>query len=238
MFDNVGSIISSIAEGLSVTIWATLGGIALTVVLSFAAGLGMLARWWPVRALSRTYVEFFRGTSEVVQLFWIFFVLPLLVGFQMVPLFAGIVVLGLNHGAYGGEIVRGAIQSVPKAQLEGARALNLRPFDTLMRVVVPQAVVEMIPPFTNLFIALMKSTALLYFVSAGEITERGELLRPVYAQDTVVIYTVVLLFYLLLAVAITLVMRWLERLGARALGRAPTSGPSVFARLSGRGGVA
>ncbi|WP_236794938.1 ectoine/hydroxyectoine ABC transporter permease subunit EhuC [Amycolatopsis sp. GM8] len=214
-------IFSSILSGLDATIEATLGGIALTIVLSFVAGLAMLSssRW--VRFVSRVYVEAFRGTSEVVQLFWLFFVLPALVGFKLIPLFAGIIVLGLNHGAYGAEIVRGAVQSVPKAQREGAIALSLSPFQRMFRVLLPQAVVEMYPPFNNLFIQLLKSTALLSFISAGEITEKGELLRPVYGSKLVFIYGVELVWYLLLAVLITVVMRFLERRGARRLGREP-----------------
>lgn len=227
--ENFGLIFSSILEGLTTTIWATLGGIALTIVLSFAAGLGMLARWAPTRWVSRFYVEIFRGTSEVVQLFWIFFVLPLLVGFRLVPLFAGILVLGLNHGAYGAEIVRGAVQSVPKAQHEGAIALNLSPAHRMFRVILPQAVVEMMPTFNNLFIQLLKSTALLYFISAGEMTQMGELLRPALRiSDAVVIYSVELVFYLLLAIVITVVMRALERAGARRLGRKPPERKRIF----------
>jgi polar amino acid transport system permease protein len=172
-------ILSSILSGLTATIWAAVGGIVLTIVLAFVAGLASLSSSRIVRFISRVYVEAFRGTSEVVQLFWLYFVLPALVGFKLVPLFAGILVLGLNHGAYGAEIVRGALNSVPKAQYEGAVALNLTPAQRMFRVIMPQAVVEMLPPFNNLFIQLLKSTALLSFISAGEITEKGELLRPV-----------------------------------------------------------
>jgi len=216
------TILSSILSGLTTTIWATVGGILLTIVLAFVAGLAMLSPSRVVRFISRVYVEGFRGTSEVVQLFWLFFVLPALVGFKLIPLAAGILVLGLNHGAYGAEIVRGAVQSVPKAQQEGALALSLSPAQRMFRVILPQAVVEMYPPFNTLFIQLLKSTALLYFISAGEITEKGELLRPVFGSDLVFIYGVELVFYLLLAVVITMVMRLLERAGARRLGRRPS----------------
>lgn len=235
MSENFGVIFSSILDGLTTTIWAALGGIALTIVLSFAAGLGMLSRWWPARTLARVYVEIFRGTSEVVQLFWIFFVLPLLVGFRLVPLFAGILVLGLNHGAYGGEIVRGAVQSVPKAQHEGAIALNFGPVHRMFRVILPQAVVEMMPPFNNLFIQLLKSTALLFFISAGEMTEKGELLRPVFGPDIMVIYGVELVFYLALAILITVVMRALERAGAKRIGRMPAPRTKFLAKAQGGG---
>ena len=112
------------------------GGIVIATVLSFAFGLAMLSRWRAVRALARVYVEIWRGTSEVVQLMWIYFVLPVLVGYQIVPLAAGIAVLGLNFGAYGAEIVRGAVQSVPRAQYEGAVALSLTPRQRMLRVIV------------------------------------------------------------------------------------------------------
>ncbi len=108
-----------------------------------------------------------------MQLFWIFFVLPVLVGFQFVPLVAGVAVLGLNHGAYGAEIVRGAVQSVPKAQYEGAIALSLSPAQRMRRVILPQAVVEMLPPFNNLFIQLLKCTAILSFIVVPEMTRQA-----------------------------------------------------------------
>lgn len=232
------TILSSILNGLSATIYATVGGIALTIVLAFIAGLAMLSQSRTVRFISRVYVEGFRGTSEVVQLFWLYFVLPALVGLKLIPLFAGVLVLGLNHGAYGAEIVRGAVQSVPRAQREGAIALSLSPAQRMFRVILPQAVVEMLPPFNNLFIQLMKSTALLFFISAGEITEKGELLRPVFGSDLVFIYGVELVLYLLIAIVITTVMRFLERVGARRLGRRPPSRRARAAEKAPESGVA
>nr|WP_211177374.1 ectoine/hydroxyectoine ABC transporter permease subunit EhuC [Pseudonocardia acidicola] len=210
-------------DGLAPTVIATVGGILLTIVLSFAAGLALLSPRRPVRGVSRIYVEAFRGTSEVVQLFWIYFVLPVLVGFQLVPLFAGVVVLGLNHGAYGAEIVRGAVQSVPRTQYEGAIALSLSPAQRMRRVILPQAVVEMLPSFNNLFIQLLKSTAILSFIVVPEVTERGvQVLVPNFGGDIVVIFVLMLLIYLVLAVLITAVMRLAERVAARKVGRRPS----------------
>ncbi len=221
MSSSVSHIITSVLSGLTATAIAAFGGIVLTVVLSLVAGLALGARSRLVRGISRVYVEIFRGTSEVVQLFWLFFVLPVLVGFQLVPMFAGILVLGLNHGAYGAEIVRGAVGSVPRAQVEGAIALNLTPAQRMRRVVLPQAFAEMLPPFNNLFIQLLKSTALLSFISVPEMARQGELLRPVFGADIGWIYGTELVLYLLLAVLITTGMRALERRAARRLGRAP-----------------
>jgi polar amino acid transport system permease protein len=222
MFENLPVIISRLSEGVPQTIIAAVGGIALTIVLSIVAGLGMLAPSRAVRTVSRVYVEVFRGTSEVVQLFWIFFVLPALVGYQIIPLGAGILVLGLNHGAYGAEIVRGAVQSVPKAQYEGSIALSLSPRDRMFRVILPQALVEMLPPFNNLFIQLLKSTALLSLVVVNEVVRQGQLVAAnLGVGEKLTVFLVELVIFLVLALIITYVMRLLERRAGARLGRAP-----------------
>jgi polar amino acid transport system permease protein len=216
-----------LAQGLPPTIIATVAGIVLTIVLSVVAGLALLSPSRTVRVISRIYVEGLRGTSEVVQLFWIFFALPVLVGFQIVPIWAGVLVLGLNHGAYGAEVVRGAIQSVPRAQYEGALALSLSPSQRMRRVILPQAVVEMLPPFNNLFIQLLKSTALLSFVFIHEITYQGtQVLIPNFNSQAFTILLTLLVFYLVMSLLITAGMRALERVAAGRLGRTP----SVHAR--------
>jgi polar amino acid transport system permease protein len=224
---DLGTFVRVLAQGLPPTIIATVAGIVLTIVLSVVAGLALLSPSRTVRVISRIYVEGLRGTSEVVQLFWIFFALPVLVGFQIVPIWAGVLVLGLNHGAYGAEVVRGAIQSVPRAQYEGALALSLSPSQRMRRVILPQAVVEMLPPFNNLFIQLLKSTALLSFVYIHEITYQGtQVLIPNFNQQAFTILMILLVFYLVMSLMITAGMRALERVAAGRLGRTP----SVHAR--------
>jgi polar amino acid transport system permease protein len=223
--ENLGTWLSILNQGLSYTLIATIGGIALTIVLSLVAGLALLSPLKWVRVVSRIYVEGLRGTSEVVQLFWIFFALPVLVGFEFIPIWGGVAVLGLNHGAYGAEIVRGAVQSVPKAQYEGALALSLSPAQRMRRVILPQAVAEMIPPFNNLFIQLLKSTAILSFVFIPEITRQAtEVLVPNFNPWVIQIYLLLLLYYLVLSLIITSVMRLLERTVAARLGRRPIRG--------------
>ncbi|HEY0448468.1 ectoine/hydroxyectoine ABC transporter permease subunit EhuC [Actinophytocola sp.] len=223
MFDNVPLFVETILDGLLLTVEATLGGILIATVLSFVFGLAMLSGSRTVRVIARIYVEVWRGTSEVVQLIWIYFVLPILVGYQIVPLMAGILVLGLNFGAYGAEIVRGAIQSVPRAQYEGAIALSLTPAQRMRRVILPQALVEMVPPFNNLFIQLLKGSALLTIITVHEMTYQArEVLVDRFISQAWLIWLLVLLFYLVLAVLITTLMRFVERRAARLVGRGPS----------------
>ncbi|MCT2585042.1 ectoine/hydroxyectoine ABC transporter permease subunit EhuC [Actinophytocola gossypii] len=234
MFENVPEYISTAADGLWITVGATVAGIAIAAVLSFVFGLAMLSRLKTVRVIARIYVEIWRGTSEVVQLYWVMFALPILLGYRLVPLLVGILVLGLNFGAYGAEIVRGAVQSVPRAQYEGTIALSMTPAQRMRRVILPQALVEMVPPFNNLFIQLLKGSALLTIIGVSELTHQGkEVLIPRNVSEAATIWTVILLFYLLLAILITMGMRWLERRAAALVGRQPTKRDSVFARFGG-----
>jgi len=147
-----------ILQGALTTAQLTVLGCALALVVAFIAGLGRLSRSFLVRAAATAYIEFFRGTSIFVQLFWAYFVLPLL-GISLTPLQAGILALGLNVGAYGAEVVRGAVQSVGREQYEACIALNLTRWQCLRHVILPQAFVLMLPTFGNNAIELLKGTA-------------------------------------------------------------------------------
>jgi polar amino acid transport system permease protein len=231
--ENLPRIVAVLLQGLPATLIATVGGIALTLVASFTAGLALLSPRRAVRLPARIYVEGFRGTSEVVQLFWIYFVLPVLVGLQLVPLYAGVLVLGLNHGAYGAEIVRGAVLSVPRAQYEGCVALSMSPAQRMRRVILPQAVVEMLPPFNNLFIQLLKSTAILSLITVADVTRQGTaILIPNFGGDTGTIFICLALIYLVLAALVTAAMRLAERVAARKVGRRPSREARVAAVVS------
>lgn len=196
---------------LQLTFWSTILG----AILAFAAGLGRMAKSWPVRALSVCYIEIFRGTSLLVQLFWLYFALPVLgeavgINLRMPPVVAGVAALSLNIGAYGAEVVRGAVQAVSRNQYEAAHALNFSPRKTLFRIVLPQAIPEMMPPFDNLAVQNLKDTALVSLISLADLAMRAESLRN-YTQDSATIYSLVLLMYFGMALMLTALMRLLER---------------------------
>jgi polar amino acid transport system permease protein len=123
---------------------------------------------------------------------------------------AGILVLGLNTGAYGAEVVRGAIHAVPMGQKEAAVALNFSPFQRMRRVIVPQALVAMIPPAGNLLIELLKNTALVSLITLSELTFAAQTLRADTLRTTE-IFGLVLLLYFAVALFLTFCMRQLER---------------------------
>lgn len=194
--------------GLVVTLQLTAGGACVALLLSFAGGLGRIARNAPLRALAGLYIEVFRGTSALVQLFWVYFVLPFF-GVDIGAMTAGILVLGLNIGAYGSEVVRGAIQAVPSGQYEAATALNLSRARTIWRIAIPQALPTMVPPAGNLLIELLKATALVSLIAISELTFVAQTLRADTLR-TAEIFSLVLLVYFGVAMVLTYGMRTLE----------------------------
>ncbi|GHJ37272.1 ectoine/hydroxyectoine ABC transporter permease subunit EhuC [Streptomyces sp. TS71-3] len=210
--------VSQAVSGLGVTVEATLLGALLALVLSFVFGLMANSKPLLVRGISRVIVEFFRGTSLYVQLFWLFYAFPLVSGYELSALFCGVLAFGMNYGAYGSEVVRGAINAVPKAQWEAAIALNMSPWQRMRRVIMPQALVQMIPPFTNLLIQLLKATPLLWLIGAADLTTAIQQMRDRTGSSTAA-YLTLLVVYFVLAYAMTLVLNAVERAGKRRLGQ-------------------
>ncbi|MEU6194907.1 ectoine/hydroxyectoine ABC transporter permease subunit EhuC [Streptomyces sp. NPDC047061] len=186
-----------------------LGGLLMTAV-ALVVGVARTDRHWIVRFLAGLYTEVFRGTSALVMIFWVFFVLPVALGWQLVPLWAGTLALGLTYGAYGAEIVRGALGAVDPAQREGGIALGFTPWHRLRLILLPQAVTEMIPSYCNLLVELLKGTALVSVTGMGDLAFSGNLVR-LALQESAHIYTYLLVVYFVIAFVITRLMRGLEK---------------------------
>jgi polar amino acid transport system permease protein len=209
------------ADALLAALWVTVYLTVLSAITAFLVSLvlGLMARQQHVvpRTIARVIIEFFRGTSLLVQIFWLFFVLPQL-GFRLEPLAVAVVALGLNFGAYGAEIVRGALNAVPKAQWEGAIALNLTPYQRMRRVIFPQALPLMIPPFNNLLIQLLKSTPLVFLIGLGDLTFIGDQYRDSLGNENF-IFPLLLVIYFVLSYVLTLFMHLLEARAKARLGQ-------------------
>ena len=204
-------------QGAILTVEITLLGSLLAVAAGVLAALARLYGPAPLRWLATAYVEVFRGTSALVQLFWLFFVLPQF-GLTLAPFLVAVLALGLNIGAYGSEVVRGAIQGVARGQWEATTALNMTRAQALRRVILPQAFVAMIPPWGNLVIELLKMTSLVSLITLADLTFRAQTLNQATFR-TVPIFTLVLLIYLALSLALTIVLRYAERRASAGLAR-------------------
>lgn len=220
------NVTSQLFDALMVTLQLTVLGGLLGTALAVASGLATFSSWAVVRAVVRSYVEVFRGTSAIVQLFWAAFALPLVAPalpdfiperfVRWTPIEAGVIVLGFNMGAYGSEVVRAGIQAIGQGQREAAVALSLTPFQRMRHVIFPQAVLVMLPPYGNLLIELLKGTALVSTALAAELVFVAAKLRTT-GTDAAPLYSSLLIIYFAIALVITAMVRSLEWYFSRGL---------------------
>jgi len=228
MSENIDALITlwpRFVDGIFVTLQLTIGGSVLAFFIAAALGIAARQENILVRGGARVFIEFFRGTSLLVQLFWFFYVLPLIfpdlfTNREMAGLVAGIVGLGLNYGAYGAEVVRGALNAVPRGQFEASVALSLSPARRLFRIIWPQAWAIMIPSLSNLGIMLLKGTAVASVILMQDITFISNVLRQ-RTNDSFFTYGVTMVMYFLIAYVLVLIANAVEVRAKNRLGTGP-----------------
>ena len=205
-----------IAKGIGVT----LGFTALTVVLGLLVGMvialgRMTKRRWlaaPLVAL----VELFRCTPVLVQLIWVYYALPVLIGLELSPAEAAIITLALYGGAFYAEIIRGGIVSIELGQWDAAYALGLRTWQLMLKVILPQAMRRMLPPLVNQSIMQLKNTSLVSVLAVPDILYQGQLITSATYRPLET-YTMVAVVYF----AILYPLTWLATQMERKLARHP-----------------
>lgn len=197
-------------QGLWVTIRMTFLALILSCFIGLVIGLGGMSKVKWISALSAAYLAWFRGTPLLVQLMLLYYGLAISLHIDFSASVAGILGLGMYSGAYVSEIVRGAIQSIDRGQMEAGRSLGLSHWQTMFKVILPQAVRRMLPPLANEFIALTKNSSLLSVITVAELMR---------AANTIVadnykyfeIYLTIAIFYFVVNFVISALIRILER---------------------------
>jgi polar amino acid transport system permease protein len=192
-----------------VSVELTLIVMALSLAAGLVVALARLTRVRAIRAAATTYVEVIRGTPCLLQLFYIYFVLPAF-GIRFPPFTAGVIGLTINYAAYLSEVYRAGIQAVAKGQLEGAQALGMSRSLTMRLVVLPQAFRIVVPPLGNYFVSLFKDTALVSTITVKELLFEGQLLSSTTFQYFSIL-TIVGAIYLALCYPGSLAVQYLER---------------------------
>jgi len=205
----VREILPTLLEGVKLTILATLLGSAVAAVVGLAFAL---LRRSPNRLVARTtrfFVEFVRGTPLLVQLYFLFYVLPDL-GILLAPLVAGVIGLGLHYGTYMAEVYRAGIDNVPRGQWEAAKACNLTGPQTWIHVILPQALPPMIPAGANYFVAMFKETPLLSAITVLELMNQARSVAN-FNYRYLEPMTLVGVFFLIISLISVVALRMLER---------------------------
>ena len=196
--------------GVWLTISISVISICFSVVLGMIVSLGALSRNVVLRALNRVYVEVFRSIPILVMILWVYYGLPVLLGISLSPFAAGVVALVLCDSAFQAEIFRGGIQSIHKGQTEASDALGMNYLDRMRFVIMPQAIVRILPPLGNQFVYMLKMSSLVSVVGLMELTRRANELTVIEYRP-LEIYTILLLEYLVLIIVASHLVRRLER---------------------------
>lgn len=203
-------------RGAGITIQILLFSAILAFLIAFVAGISRVSRFVVVRTITAAFVELFRGSSLLVQMFFFFYALPAF-GITLSPFVAGVVALGLNYGAYASEIVRGAIVAIPHGQTEAGIALNMTRWQRMRLVILPQAFRIMLPGFGNISIELLKGTSLVSLITLADLTFQGTVLKNSNTGAAFEIFTLLLVLYFFIALPLILTARWLERRASRGV---------------------
>ena len=196
--------------GALITVQITAISVGCGLFIGMFAGMARLSKVWPVKMLAAIYVDFIRGTPLLVQIFIIYFAIPLATGHRMDPFVAAVTACSINSGAYVAEIFRGGIQSIDKGQMEAGRSLGMSWSQTMRYIIMPQAFKRIIPPLGNEFIAMLKDSSLVSVIGFEELTRRGQLIIA-RTYGSFEIWLTVAFIYLIMTLTISRLVDYLER---------------------------
>ena len=226
-FTDAGEWLPDLFKGALVSVELTLAVMALSLVFGLIVALARLTRFRAVRTIATVYIEIIRGTPALLQLFYIYFVLPAF-GLKLPAFTAGVIGLTLNYSAYLSEVYRAGIQAVAKGQLEAAQALGMSRSLMMRLIILPQAFRIVVPPLGNYFISLFKDTALASLITVRELIFSGQIIAATNFQYFA-IFTIIGAIYLALSYPGSLGVQYLERrmkIGYRGRRRPTFGGPA------------
>ncbi len=210
---NVDLMINSLPlliAGAGITIQITAISVGLGLIIGMFVGIARISNVKLLRWLAAIYIDFLRGTPLLVQIFLIYFALPVLLGQRVDPFIAAITACGINSGAYIAEIFRAGIQAIDEGQMEAGRSLGMTWVQTMRYIIVPQAFKNIVPPLGNEFIALLKDSSLVSVIGFEELTRRGQLIIA-RTYGSLEIWISVAIIYLVMTLTISRLVAYLEK---------------------------
>ena len=209
-FDLMVQAMPLLLTGAAVTVQITALSVLIGIIIGLFVGIARISTYRVVHLIAAVYVDFLRGTPLLVQIFLVYFALPVVTGQRIDPFVAAIAACSINSSAYVAEIFRAGIQSIDAGQMEAGRSLGMSWIQTMRYIIVPQAARRVIPPLGNEFIALLKDSSLVSVIGFEELTRRGQLIiARTYAS--LEIWLCVAIIYLVMTVSISRLVAWLER---------------------------
>ena len=209
-FSLIWNSLPLLLAGAGVTIEITAIAVGLGFIFGLITSVCRLSGVKVLQVIAVCYVNIIRGTPMLVQIFLIYFALPMVIGERINPFVAAVAACSINSGAYVSEIFRAGIQSVDKCQMEAGRSLGLSWMQTMRYVILPQAFKHVIPPLGNEFISMTKETSLVSVIGFEELTRRGQLIIA-KTYGSFEIWLTVAAIYLVMTLTIARLVSYLER---------------------------
>lgn len=209
-FELIEHALPMLLVGAGVTIEITAVSVAIGFLIGLFVGIARICQVKILRIIASIYADCIRGTPLLVQIFLIYFALPIVTGQRVEPFVAAVAACGINSGAYVSEIFRAGIQAIDVGQMEAGRSLGLSWWQTMYYIILPQAVRNILPPLGNEFIAMLKDSSLVSVIGFEELTRRGQLIIA-QTYGSFEIWTTVAILYLIMTLAISRVVAWLEK---------------------------
>ncbi|REB08576.1 amino acid ABC transporter permease [Sporosarcina sp. BI001-red] len=211
-------IFSTLVQGLKVTLLVLVLSIICSTIIALVAGLSRVSTNRLVTGVTGFYVEIFRGTSLIVQLFWFSYALPGLFNIHLgSDIWVAVLAISLNYGAYMSEIVRGSIQAVPSGQTEASIALNLSKFQRMRHIIIPQAVRMMLPEYGNYLIQILKATSLVSLIGLTDLLYYGNIYRSTHLSDSPTVYLLLLVMYFVIALPLIAFTKKMESVSKKGV---------------------
>lgn len=198
-----------IAKGLWITIYISAISMIFALIIGLFISILRLSKIYILVLISRTYIEFFRGIPLFVFIIWLYYGLAMVSGINFDPITAGIICLSMQHGGYLAEIYRAGIQAVAKGQWEASFSLGFSIINTFIRIIFPQAVKIIIPPTANMFIGMLKDSALVSIIGVNELMRQSQIATSLTFRPFE-FYTVTALIYIVLTLCLSQIAKFLE----------------------------
>lgn len=208
-FARAGDYLPILMDGVFLTLIVTFFSVILSTFLGFVWAIMMWSRIPVLVGVSRTFITVIRGIPIIVQLFYIYFVMPE-IGLNLSAIQAGIIGLGIAYSAYQAENFRAGIEAIDRGQIEAAHSIGMTDSLVMRRIIMPQAVRIVLPPFGNTIIMMLKDSSLVSTITVAELTRQGQLIAA-STFDNMTVFTLVAFIYLALSLPLTFLTRHLER---------------------------
>ena len=209
-FELIQRALPILLMGAGVTIEITAFSVAIGFFIGLFVGIARISQFKILRIMAAVYADCIRGTPLLVQIFLIYFALPMAIGQRVEPFIAAVAACGINSGAYVSEIFRAGIQAIDVGQMEAGRSLGLTWWQTMRFIILPQAFKNILPPLGNEFIAMLKDSSLVSAIGFEELTRRGQLIIA-QTYGSFEIWMTVAVLYLIMTMAISRIVAFLEK---------------------------